>query len=119
MIIGTGIDLIELARIQPLTDNRRFIERVLTPDERDIFDHLTSAKRKREYLAGRFSAKEAYAKAKGTGIGPHLSWQDIKILSDDLGRPSIIGHKIENEKVHVSITHSKDYAAATVTIERS
>lgn len=120
MIAGTGIDIIEIDRIKNvlLRKPERFIARVLTKKE---FSRIASAEQSRqvEYIAGRFAAKEAYAKATGTGIGAHLSFQDIEILPDQMGKPEIW---IKGEKSflsHLSITHSKEYAFAQVIIEQS
>lgn len=116
MIVGIGLDLIELSRIEKaIVRNDRFVQRILTPNERKQFDQL-SGKRQIEFLAGRFAAKEAFAKAKGTGIGK-LSWHQIEIESED-GRPSIASHS-ENEQVYVTITHTKEMAAAQVIITES
>ncbi len=117
MIIGIGIDIVELERIRSiLARSRKLPERILTPREKARFDELPPA-RQVEFLAGRFAAKEAYAKALGTGIGRHLSFQDIEIATDAYGKPRIAAHR-EREVVHLSISHSRDYAVAQVVIER-
>mgnify|MGYP001455797397 FL=1 len=117
MIVGIGIDIVELERIQSLLErNRKFLDRILTPREREQFDQLAPA-RQVEFLAGRFAAKEAYAKALGTGIGRHVSFQDIEIVSDEYGKPSIAACR-DGEVIHLSISHSRDYAIAQVIIER-
>ncbi len=114
MIVGIGLDLIEIERIEhAVSNNERFVERILTPNERERYVQL-STKRKIEFLAGRFAAKEAYAKARGTGIGK-LSWQHIEIKSEN-GRPVILSTN-EHERVHVTITHTKQTVAAQVIIE--
>ncbi|WP_059105956.1 holo-ACP synthase [Shouchella shacheensis] len=115
MIIGTGIDIIELTRIQMAIDrNRRFAARILTQKELDSSNELKD-KRYIEFVAGRFAAKEAFVKAIGTGIGQAFSFQDIHILSDEHGKPYIVAAIEAN--THVSISHSKDYAVASVIIE--
>jgi holo-[acyl-carrier protein] synthase len=114
MIKGTGIDIIELSRIQALLNKQmKLIDRVLTPSEKDQFETL-SERRKVEFLAGRFAAKEAFSKAMGTGIGKELSFLDIEIGSDQLGKPFIVKPTVH---AHLSITHSRDYAVAQVIIE--
>jgi len=118
MIIGIGLDLIELHRIEKLITNAKFVKRILTDVEQKHFYHKMSERRKMEYLAGRFSAKEAYAKAIGLGIGKSLSWQDIAIINDASGRPILYVHDVAH-KAHVSITHTREYAAATVILESS
>ena len=115
MIVGIGLDIIELKRIEQVMMNQsKFVDRILTPSEKAQYDQL-SWKRQVEFVAGRFAAKEAYAKANGTGIG-QLSWQHIEIKSDH-GRPYILS-EIDDEKVHLTITHTKQIAAAQVIIER-
>ena len=117
MIIGTGIDIVEIKRIQEiLLRQKKFINRILTDNEKEIYDGLT-VRRKSEYLSGRFAAKEAYSKAVGTGIGGKLSFLDIEIIPDEYGKPCLI--KPTDYKVHVSISHSKDFAVAQVIIESS
>ncbi|MDC3413126.1 holo-ACP synthase [Aquibacillus sp. 3ASR75-11] len=117
MIKGIGIDIIELDRIkQNMERHTRFLERVLTEKERELFDQLSSPTRKLEFLAGRFTAKEAYAKAVGTGIGK-LRFIDIEILPNEKGAPIITVVNSEDEKIAVSISHSKEYAVAQVVID--
>lgn len=116
MIIGIGLDLVETHRIEKLRKRQeRFPKRILTETEWQLYDTL-SEKRKTEFLAGRFAAKEAYSKAIGTGIGKELSFQDIEITSDEKGKPWIV--KPTENQIHVSITHTKTHAAAQVIIER-
>ncbi|MGP4071482.1 holo-ACP synthase [Piscibacillus sp. B03] len=119
MIIGTGIDLVELHRIERLINKGdQFIRRILTDRERDKLESYTHQKRKVEYIAGRFAVKEAYSKAMGTGIGRHLSFQSIEIIADEYGRPQLFENGIFKEGAHVSISHSKEYAVAQVIIEK-
>lgn len=114
MIKGIGIDIIELSRVQDLIKRQsKFVDRVLTPNEKIKFEELSGA-RKVEFLAGRFSAKEAYSKANGTGIGKELSFLDIEIETDVSGKPFFKKPKVY---AHLSITHSRDYAVAQVIIE--
>ncbi|KGA96220.1 4'-phosphopantetheinyl transferase [Alkalihalobacillus alcalophilus ATCC 27647 = CGMCC 1.3604] len=113
MIIGTGIDIVELSRIEAAVQkNERFIERILTEKEQNKFASLT-AKRKIEYLAGRFAAKEAFVKAADTSYG----WKDIEILNDSNGKPYL--NASFNGIIHVSISHSQSYAISHVIIERA
>ncbi|MFJ7513062.1 holo-ACP synthase [Peribacillus simplex] len=115
MIKGIGVDITELDRMETLINRQpRLKERILTESEILIFEKL-NGKRKVEYFAGRFAAKEAFSKANGTGIGKHLSFLDIEIISDDKGKPVI--SKPFSEGVHLSISHSRDYAVAQVVIE--
>lgn len=115
MIKGIGIDIVELNRIkQAFERNERLKERILTRNELAQFEQL-SQKRKIEFLAGRFAAKEAFSKAYGTGIGRDLSFQDIEITNDERGKPYVV--KPEFGRIHLSISHSECYAIAQVIIE--
>jgi holo-[acyl-carrier protein] synthase len=117
MIEGTGIDIIDLERLQKvITRQRRFPERILTDGELRIYETLNE-RRRIEFLSGRFAAKEAYAKAKGCGIGRQLSWKDIEISNGEGGRPTI--KEKSAERLHLSISHTKEYAIAQVIIESS
>ncbi|WP_413304494.1 holo-ACP synthase [Bacillus sp. 1P10SD] len=116
MIKGIGIDIIELSRVQDILNRQtKLIDRILTARERDAFETL-SERRKVEFLAGRFAAKEAFSKATGTGIGKDLSFLDIEIISDQLGKPHIVK---PNVQALLSISHSRDYAVAQVVIEEN
>lgn len=118
MIKGIGIDLIELDRIRKsLQKNDRIVQRILTASEQKIFHTLHRDKRKVEFLAGRFAAKEAFAKATGNGIGK-LSFQHIEVLIDDQGAPFMKVKGYEQDTIFISITHSNAYAAAQVIIEK-
>ncbi|HEY4601009.1 MAG TPA: holo-ACP synthase [Cerasibacillus sp.] len=117
MIKGIGIDLIELERIHKHIQDQRFIDRILTKAEQQIYFTLKSNTRKAEFLAGRFAAKEAFSKAIGTGIGT-LSFQDIEVLSNELGAPVINVNGFDTEKIFISITHSQSYALAQVIIAK-
>ncbi|WP_075619261.1 holo-ACP synthase [Paenisporosarcina indica] len=115
MIKGIGLDVTEMDRVA--TTNRRtskFVERILTTRELDRWSTLNE-NRQIEFLAGRFAAKEAFAKALGTGIGKECSFQDIEVLSNQSGKPILyFNGKIVNG--HVSITHTKQFAAAQVIL---
>jgi len=116
MIKGIGLDIIEIQRIKKaIHKNDRFIDRILTINERNIYKRFSSENRKLEFLAGRFAAKEAFAKASQQGIGK-LSFQHIEILSSDNGAPKMIVDGYEQEQIFLSITHSKQYAVAQVII---
>ena len=123
MIIGLGTDIVEIDRIEAqIKKSVRLADRVLTPDERQIFEqHMHPAR----YLAKRFAAKEAAVKALGTGIGHGISWQHISITNNELGQPSLSfnGEFAERCKLRgvtssfVSISDEKHYAVATVILE--
>lgn len=116
-ILRTGIDLVEISRLEELDESirQRFLERIFTPRElQQVGNSLAS-------LAGRFAAKEAAAKALGTGIGV-VSWQEIEILRGEEGEPLLIlqGKALEIarglglETWSISITHNRTTAAAVV-----
>lgn len=115
MIKGIGLDIVEISRIQKANDmSSKFKERILTPRELALFKELKT-RRQLEFLAGRFSAKEAYSKANGTGLGRYCKLQDIEVLPNENGQP-ILYFKKEKINGFVSITHSKEYAAAQVVL---
>lgn len=118
MIVGIGIDIIELKRIRlALERNPRFEEKILSETERVNYLTLKSRKRQVEFLAGRFAAKEALGKALGTGLGA-LRFSDITIANDGLGKPVLRFRTEEGLNSHLSISHSNDYAVAEVILER-
>lgn len=113
-MIGHGIDLQEIQAIEQAMSNPRFAQKVLTDREYERFLGL-HGKRQVEYLAGRWSAKEAFAKALGTGIGK-VSFRDIEVLNDEKGAPYIV-QAIKKCKVWLSISHSASYVQASVILE--
>ncbi|MBH0231567.1 holo-ACP synthase [Halobacillus yeomjeoni] len=116
MIKGIGIDIIDMQRIkQSIKRNPRFVQRILTEKEQERYFQL-SERRQVEYLAGRFAAKEAFAKSIGTGIG-ELGFQDIEILSESSGAPTLKARGYEDFSIWVSISHSSDHAVAQVVLE--
>lgn len=116
MIIGIGIDIVELDRMKEIIEkNPKFIDRVLTDAEKAVFNGLGD-KRKVEFLGGRFACKEAFSKAYGTGIGK-IQLKDIEILREENGRPVIVNSPFDG-KVHVSISHTDQTAVAQVILEK-
>lgn len=117
MIKGIGIDIIEIDRMeQSIKKQVRLPERILTKNELARYTSFTKEQRKVEFLAGRFAAKEAAAKATGRGIG-RLSFQHIEVTSNEKGAPQLLIKGYEKEIIHLTISHSKDYAVAQVIIE--
>ena len=115
-IKGLGMDAVELSRIEKIVaEPKSFLEKVLTPKELEKY-HTLPFKRKVEFLAGRFAAKEAYAKALGTGIGQHVSFQDIEVLNDATGKPVLVCERYSNQ-TRISITHTSHDAYAVVVLE--
>lgn len=116
MIKGTGIDILEFTRLhQQKEKNHRLAKRILTEQEFKRYVQL-NGNRQIEFLGGRFAAKEAFAKALGTGIGKAFSWKDISILNNDQGRP-IVHTQITRDPIHLSISHSENYVVASIIIE--
>ena len=115
MIVGHGIDIEELASIQNAVEKREgFAQRVLTDKEMERFTSL-KGRRQVEYLAGRWSAKEAFSKAMGTGIGK-LSFQDLEILNNERGAPYFSKSPFSG-KVWLSISHTDQFVTASVILE--
>lgn len=124
MIVGSGIDLVEIARIQQSMDRfgARFLNRVFTTAEQGYCLRKRNAA---ESLAARFAAKEAGAKALGTGISRGVNWLEIEVIREPGGRPSIRFHgraaeiaaKMEVAHVALSLTHTGSQAMASVVLE--
>jgi holo-[acyl-carrier protein] synthase len=116
LITGIGLDITELNRIKSIKmKTKKFEERILTNKEIEQMKEL-SEHRQIEFLAGRFAAKEAFSKARGTGIGKDCSFQDIEIVREYRGKPSLY-FKGKQVNGFVSITHTKEYAAAQVILQ--
>ncbi len=115
MIVGHGIDIEELASIQNAVEKREgFAQRVLTDKEMERFASL-KGRRQMEYLAGRWSAKEAFSKAMGTGIGK-LGFQDLEVLNNERGAPYFSKSPFSG-KVWLSISHTDQFVTASVILE--
>ncbi|ACA41764.1 4'-phosphopantetheinyl transferase [Lysinibacillus sphaericus CBAM5] len=115
MIKGIGLDIVEIDRIEKaMKRTDKFKDRILTTREKILFDSYSET-RKVEFLAGRFAAKEAFSKAMGTGIGEQCKLHDMEILRGKAGNP-VLYFKEELAHGFVSITHSKQYAAAQVIL---
>ncbi len=124
MILGTGIDVIEVARIASshAKFGERFLQRILRPAE---IAYCLSHQEPAPFLAARFAAKEAVSKAFGTGIGSQLGWQDIEVARKESGEPYVILHggglalfsARQARLCHLSLSHTRDYAAAMAILE--
>ena len=122
-IIGTGVDIVETARIRDSLDRfgERFLNRCFWPGE---VTYCNGMKFPALHFAARFAAKEAISKAFGTGIGHQLGWKDMEIRKRDSGEPYVALHGKGEElartrgvtEVFVSLSHCKDYAAAQAVI---
>lgn len=124
MIIGIGIDIIHIPRIEKavLRFGERFTSRIFTKDE---ISHCFQYKNPYQCLALRFAAKEACSKALGTGMGYGIGWRDIFITNLDSGRPvlNLAGLALKKAQDmgactwHVTLSHEKLYGVAMVVIE--
>jgi holo-[acyl-carrier protein] synthase len=124
VILGTGIDIIEVERIESAHQRfgDRFLERILRASE---LAYCMSHKSPGPFLAARFAGKEAVSKAFGTGIGAHLGWQDIEICRKESGEPYVILHDkgktlLEargGKLVHLSLSHTQKHATALAILE--
>lgn len=125
MVLGVGIDIIEVARVQSVTERfgERFLHRILRPSE---LAYCRSFVRPAPHVAARFAAKEAISKAFGTGIGAALGWQDMEVARHDSGQPYLILHGGGSEwlrergggTVHLSLSHTEHYASAVAVWDR-
>lgn len=115
-IIGIGTDIIETSRIQNMCENQKgFMERIFTSSE---LEYSLNKASKYLHLAARFAAKEAVAKA----LGQSFSWQDVELVRNEKGKPIInlygkAKSVAKNYKIHISISHAKEYASAVAVIE--
>lgn len=117
MIYGMGIDLTEIDRVFKIQARLpKFAQRVLTEKERVVYQKLTQ-RRAAEFLAGRFSAKEAYSKAYGTGLGTQIGFQDIEILDEPSGKP-VVRKQPFTGIAHVSISHTSQFVMTQVILEQ-
>lgn len=120
-LLGHGIDIVETGRIARMIDEHsdRFLERCFTAGERG---YAGERRRRDEHLAGRFAAKEAVLKALGTGWRDGIAWTDIEVVLLPSGQPAVKLHgaaaRIAGDmgitQWSLSITHTADYAAASV-----
>ena len=124
MIIGSGIDLVEIRRIKRSIDRygSRFLNRVYTGAEQA---YCLRKRNSAESFAARFAAKEAAAKALGTGISYGVNWLEFEVVREPSGRPSIKFHgraaeiaaRMGFSSVALSLTHTAELASASVVLE--
>ena len=125
-ILGIGVDIIENKRIKKSIKNSRFIERVYSSKE---LKQSTLSKDKIGYFSKRYAAKEAFAKALGTGFRNNLNFKDIEINNDKLGKPYYLvkpkikqlikkRKKVNNFELFLSISDKKDYSVAFTIIQK-
>lgn len=120
MVQGIGNDIIEIERIAKAIQRQgqRFLDTVFTSQEQDYCQRHQQAER---HFAGRFAAKEAVVKALGVGFRQGVSWLDIEIVNDALGKPVVtlsekLSAQFQNPNILISISHCKEYASAVAIL---
>ncbi len=114
MIFGTGIDIIEIERIQRAIDRwgEHFLKHVFTDKE---IEYVQEYKFPAQHYAVRFAAKEAVYKA--IADNQHIGWKDIEILNHPNGKPYCVCHdETFNHQILISLSHSKNYAVANAIV---
>ena len=121
MIQGLGSDILEIDRIRASIERHglHFLNRLFSHREQDYCYKFQDPS---PHFAGRFCAKEAIAKALGTGFGAELAWHDIEILNDEQGKPVVhlskqVRAKYHDPRILVTISHCTSYAYATALWE--
>jgi holo-[acyl-carrier protein] synthase len=116
MIVGLGVDLVEVGRVKKTIDRwgERFLNRVFTFKEKS---YCLKKAFPEQSLAARFAAKEAVLKAIGTGLSSGIGWKDIEIVNDISGKPEVsLGEKITkrigHKRILISLSHTKEFAIA-------
>jgi holo-[acyl-carrier protein] synthase len=121
MVIGIGIDIIEIDRIKESVDEYgdQFLQKVYTPEE---IKYCLSKKNKYQHLAARFAAKEAIYKAISSNWDSELSWQDMEIINAPNGMPEVkfkgnLEKFLSGDKsLKISMSHSRDYVACVAIV---
>ena len=124
-ILGIGVDVVDNKRIRNLINNRSFINRTFGTKEVNFAKKNSN---KTNYYAKRFAAKEAFAKALGTGFRTNLNFKDIEIVNDKMGKPYYLKSKkiskiiyenfnIKKYNCFLSISDEKDYSTAFTIIQ--
>jgi len=124
-ILGIGVDVIQNNRIKNSIKNHKFIDRIYSKNELELSE---SSKNKIGYFSKRFAAKEAFAKALGTGFRNNLNFKDIEVINDKLGKPYYTKNKkitkivqkkfnVKNFNCFLSISDEKDYSTAFAIIQ--
>lgn len=126
MIVGTGIDIVECDRLQKSLDKfgQSFVDYFCTAAEQAAAPSNLNARL--VYYASRWAAKEACAKALGTGFGAECGWKDIEVVKLPSGQPAIVlngnaketANKLGINRFHLSISHERHYATAVVIAEK-
>lgn len=125
MILGIGTDIVDIVRIKRMLErhSESFVRRVLSVEEQEL---LFKRKDKCQFCAGRWAIKEAFSKALGTGIGKACAMHEVSVVNDKFGRPVVVlkgkalstFEELGGKLIHVSISHEKSYACASVVLEK-
>ncbi|TGD23292.1 holo-ACP synthase [Companilactobacillus suantsaicola] len=116
MIKGIGIDIAEISRVEQIYGRHpRFLEKILNEDEIEVFNNLRTPKAKMTYLTGRFSVKEAFTKAMGTGL-VGIGFHDLSVLNHESGQP-YIKTELFKGNIHVSISDTDELVITEVILE--
>jgi holo-[acyl-carrier protein] synthase len=120
-VIGIGIDLEDISRVERVFSSPRALQRVFTPHE---IAYCQPKRNRFQHLAARFAAKEAVFKALGTGLSGGLHWVDAEVQNEPSGKPSLIlsgpakalADRLGVQTILVSLSHSRHYAVAQVML---
>ncbi len=125
MIYGTGVDIVEISRFERFLQegNDALFQRLFTLGE---LSYCSTKKKSAQHYALRFAAKEAFFKALGLGLRDGMSWRDVEVINNALGKPDLCMHgraaeifsELELNGVHTALSHDGAYAVAMVVLER-
>lgn len=126
MIFGIGTDIADCNRVGSIyaKHGHHFVKNILTPAE---LERMAQLKDPKEFIAGRWAAKEAFSKALGTGMCAECAFVEIEVLSDERGKPFVnlyaataeTAKRLGITRIHVSISHERELATAFVVLEAS
>ena len=124
MIFGIGTDIADCNRVGSIyaKHGHHFVKNILTPAE---LERMAQIKDPKEFIAGRWAAKEAFSKALGTGMCAECAFVEIEVLSDERGKPFVklyaataeTAKRLGITRIHVSISHERELATAFVVLE--
>ncbi|MDD2335904.1 MAG: holo-[acyl-carrier-protein] synthase [Geobacteraceae bacterium] len=124
MIYGTGIDIVEISRFERFLreGNEALFRRLFMPEE---LAYCSTKKKSAQHFALRFAAKEAFFKALGLGLRDGMSWRDVEVVNNALGKPDLCLHgraaeifsELELNRVHTALSHDGAFAVAMVVLE--
>ena len=124
MILGTGIDIVEIKRFREIENLKGIAKKILHSNE--LVEFNKKVKDQPLFLAKKFAFKEAFVKALGTGFREPYYLDRVEIIKDKLGKPSVVTHGEAKEefknlgitKAHVSLSDTENYVVAFVVLEK-